>query len=242
MVRDDYEALHRTLPPLETHGPELWIERGRFLELFPAQQRLLIRLAAQKLSAEVEISYEGTLSAVDLITEHIHGVSTRLDGDIWLRISDDKVILFAKMGYPAGCPWMEAESYVQIEGAGRYKLPGADNSWWLDVRRIESGGNPDPSGQLTIILAIPDARTIELRTRQAGDRFRFTTGQSQKLSDTLINMKIPAHWRDRIPLLLVNGEIGGFIAPTAAGPKVRAAMLFPNIGNAQRWQFTFVET
>ena len=74
-------------------------------------------------------------------------------------------------------------------------------------------------------LAIPANATLILRTRQPGDRFtpRGMGGKSQKLADTLSNMHVPATWRDQVPLLIVNGEIAWFVAPTVDGVRGRVA-------------------
>ena len=76
-----------------------------------------------------------------------------------------------------------------------------------------------------------------------GDIFRpfGMKGHSQKLSDTFTNIKVPAFYRDRVPLLLINDEIAWFVAPTAVGPKSRIADTFAVRDDDQsimrfRWQ------
>jgi tRNA(Ile)-lysidine synthase len=50
--------------------------------------------------------------------------------------------------------------------------------------------------------------TFTVRNRRKGDRFRpLGLGGEKKLKDLLIDRKIPVEERDRIPLLLWNGEI-----------------------------------
>jgi tRNA(Ile)-lysidine synthase len=52
--------------------------------------------------------------------------------------------------------------------------------------------------------------TPALRTRREGDRFRphgMEEGVEVQLSDFLINVKLPAAWRDHLPLLVSGGEI-----------------------------------
>jgi len=47
-----------------------------------------------------------------------------------------------------------------------------------------------------------------IRNRRSGDRFRpLGLGHEKKLKDLLIDRKIPVEERDRIPLLIWNGEI-----------------------------------
>jgi hypothetical protein len=61
-------------------------------------------------------------------------------------------------------------------------------------------------------------------------------------------MKIPAGWRDRVPLLVVDNEIGWFVAPSAQGIRGRQAETFalpqsaPNLHViTARWRFIAVK-
>ncbi len=67
-----------------------------------------------------------------------------------------------------------------------------------------------------------------LRTRRPAIVFcrAVWAGDSQKLSDTLINMRVPSAWRDRVPLLLVDDRLAWFVAPTAEGVRGRVAEPF----------------
>jgi tRNA(Ile)-lysidine synthase len=53
------------------------------------------------------------------------------------------------------------------------------------------------------------AEPILLRTRRRGDRFRphGLEGHSVKVSELMINLKIPEVWRDHVPLLVTGGEV-----------------------------------
>jgi hypoxanthine phosphoribosyltransferase len=66
-----------------------------------------------------------------------------------------------------------------------------------------------PTGHRQLIqLPTGAAPEFTVRTRQAGDRFQpLGMAQGKKLKDFLIDRKIAAGVRDRLPLLLWNGEI-----------------------------------
>jgi len=84
---------------------------------------------------------------------------------------------------------------------------------------------------------VPAGAALTLRTRRAGDRFspRGMGGRSQKLSDTLINMRVPARWRDQVPLLVAGDRIAWFVAPTFEGVRGRVAEPFAiRAGDAHR--------
>ncbi len=239
LAREDYDALHSLLPPLEKDRIGLSISRARFLDLPAAQQRLWLRLAAQQLAPGLELDYDRTVAAVSLIGQHSHGARMLLGEHLWLRIASDSVTIFDETAYPADCPWMEPHARLIIEGEGTFTLPGG--AWRLGVRRSQATSiSLDP---LTAFLAIGDGERLELRTRTAGDRFRphGAAGHVQKLSDTFINMKIPAHWRDRVPLLVAGNEIAWFVAPTPEGPKARVAEFAAVRQDDRRsiWRFDF---
>ncbi|HYK04133.1 MAG TPA: tRNA lysidine(34) synthetase TilS [Thermoanaerobaculia bacterium] len=80
-------------------------------------------------------------------------------------------------------------------------------SWTVRSSRVPEGGAPSAPHQL-IQLPRGAAAEFTVRTRQAGDRFQpLGMGQAKKLKDFLIDRKIAAGVRDRLPLLLWNGEI-----------------------------------
>jgi tRNA(Ile)-lysidine synthase len=94
---------------------------------------------------------------------------------------------------------------------GRTPLPGP-GGWWVEAHWLSPAAlppdwasNPDPW------QAFLDARAVgvglALRQRQSGDRFQpqGMGGRSKSLSDFLINVKVPAAWRDWVPLV-VSGE------------------------------------
>jgi tRNA(Ile)-lysidine synthase len=53
------------------------------------------------------------------------------------------------------------------------------------------------------------AEPVQLRTRLPGDRFApyGMEGHSVKVSELMINLKIPAAWRGNVPLVVAGGEV-----------------------------------
>jgi tRNA(Ile)-lysidine synthetase-like protein len=243
LARDDLEALQRCLPPMQQRGAGISIGRAEFLELPAGQQRLWIRLAAQQFAPALELGFEQTLAAVSLIGRRAHDASMRLQGQVWLRIMNNTVTVFDRVDYPAQCPWIEPHSSLVISGDGLYRLPGS--GWQLEVRRLPDGPMPATNdvGPLSVLLAIQDGEPIELRTRRKGDRFKphGAGGHSQKLSDTFVNMKVQAQWRDRVPLLLVDNQIAWFVAPLTEGPRSRISQSVAVTEGDQRpiWRFEY---
>jgi tRNA(Ile)-lysidine synthase len=74
--------------------------------------------------------------------------------------------------------------------------------------RVEPGRQPPTANRQRIQLPEGADPTFETRTRRPGDRFQpLGLLQPKKLKDFLIDRKIARDSRDRLPLLLWNGEI-----------------------------------
>jgi tRNA(Ile)-lysidine synthase len=243
LARDDYEALQSTLPSLDYQASGFRIERDRFLRLPVGQRRMWIRVALQGLVPAWELSYEQCAAALRLVEEHTHGARIWLAEDVWLRVANGIVIIFKEKDYPDSCPWMAPGESVLLGGAGTYPLP--ESPWLLKVERVqksvESRGNP-----LSVVLAVPDRAEMALRTRRTGDRYKpyGLHGHSQKLSDTFVNDKVESHWRDRVPLLTVNGEIAWLVYPHLNTPHCHIAEPFAVRSDESRpmWRFSFVRS
>jgi tRNA(Ile)-lysidine synthase len=82
--------------------------------------------------------------------------------------------------------------------------------WRCDALEMDS---MQPWEELTPFSAFLDARdlpgTLEVRVRRAGDRFTplGMGGHSQKLSDFLINVKLPARARGRWPVVCAGQQV-----------------------------------
>ncbi len=107
---------------------------------------------------------------------------------------------------------MADDTHVLLPRQGSVLLP---NGWMvsseeLDRKKLDFDqirANPDP------YTAYLDAAAIDhgliLRTRQDGDRYQplGMAGQSVKLSDLMVNTKLPRQARERYPLVCVGEKI-----------------------------------
>ncbi|MEP7285959.1 MAG: tRNA lysidine(34) synthetase TilS [Chloroflexota bacterium] len=255
IAREDYAALESALPALSKDHTGLSIERDIFLTLATSQRRLLIQQATNRLTPGNTISFERTAAAIALIETQSPQVPARqlpLGGDVWLTVNTHR-ILFSRPGedpFPHDCPFMAVGTTLAVDATGIYTLPGS--VWQLHVEQLSSASLPptqvQDSDPLSVILAMPSIIAIhgplQLRTRQYGDRFKphGLHGQTQKLSDTLINLKVPARWRNGLPLLVINNEIAWFVAPTPGGVRSRVSESFALQADEQRilWRFAFL--
>jgi len=176
-------------------------------------QRNLARRAIETLRPGQEITY----SILDRAAKFInHSTSTRTDltgGLVLFREGRSLYLSTPKADLPFD-KWpqmpVEAEplevivpSGVELSGGWRFSC----ESWRLPaLAREQAQRNEDPFQVWLDAETLP--ASLELRQRHPGDRFEplGMDGHSQKLSDFLVNEKMPHRARDRWPLLC-SGEM-----------------------------------
>ncbi len=108
---------------------------------------------------------------------------------------------------PLDWPALQKE-YLPLALPGRTFLPGPAG-WQVEARWLSPGElppewatNPDPWQAFLDGGTVGEA--LALRQRRPGDRFQpqGMGGRSKSLSDFLINVKVPATWRDWVPLVV----------------------------------------
>lgn len=211
-------------------GEVVFMDRSQFAEQPVGIQRGLLRKIIDELSPGVrDVSFDLVERARHLILQGQTGAQCELPDDVTLRVGYDEVTIGygGDPVYPAHLPALKPgqQALIDPEGppfeVGNLKLM----TYWVVEGRSK---NLHPAGPLECTLAIPDGTQLALRTWQQGDRFKplGMGGKSQKLSDTFTNLKVPAFYRQKVPLLTVNGEIAWIVAPTANGPQSRIAEPF----------------
>ena len=219
VIRDDYDLLceMRDRAWRETvcraTSEAVILRREAWRALHPSLQRGIIRRAVRHLRHSLR----------DLGFEHVEAaLQAGLEGEVGTEAT-----------LPAGLTWRVGYRTITLAGAGF--RPAADFPA-LHVDRVElraPGATPLPGdGEATVRLlareelpagwahnadpwrAYLDAEVtgtdLALRRRQEGDRFcpLGLGGQHKLVSELLVNEKVPALWRDQIPLLVRgDGEI-----------------------------------
>lgn len=209
-------------------GEAAFIDRADFLNLSQGLQRQLLRHILQDLS-DAETPYHHIDAACHLVADGGVGRQLPLPADVTLLLGYDELIIYygGNIPFPRHIPRLPRQVVVPLALVGEKHL--SDHwrfySYWVVDGRSQELRRADP---LEATLAIPPDAVLELRTRRPGDRFcpLGMGGRSQKLADTFTNLKIPRSLRDRVPLLLINGEIAWFVAPTAHGLQGRVAEPF----------------
>jgi len=208
-----------------------------------AEKRAIIRSVTRRLRPALrDVTFEQVEAARQIADAGITGSAATLPGGLLLRVGYDTLRIAgedaAMPDLAEHAPALDAGTAFAFDAGGAVRRvfgaweftaeplpPGADVAGW----------HADP---LAAALAVPPGARLALRTRRPGERFqpRGMAGRSQKLSDTLINMKVPAAWRDHVPVLAVGAEVAWFVAPAADGVRGRVAEPFSSLPGEARAQ------
>ncbi len=212
VVRADYALLEELTQQswdtllLEQHENAISFDRVGFRALPLSLQRALIRRAAYALRPTLrDVDFVHVEAAVRVAVEGVTGQQATLPRNLKLVVGYDRLTLAHAdaLLLPPDRPWLTAGDVIPLGGAGPYPLP---QGWLLTLERLDSWeltaiiNNPDP------LTAYLDADALQpplfVRTRRAGDRFApLNLGAEVNLGDFFVRHKVPAPWRDAIPLL-----------------------------------------
>ena len=193
------------------HDHAVEIGREQFRTLHPALQRRYVYWAARRvLRNDTATGYLHVVSAVEIGVRGSVGATALLAGGARLRVDYDTLVIErtdVTTRLP-DVPLIAEETEVAVTIPGTTRLP--DGTWML---RSWVAGNKEKAQAR---LAIPDRSRVVLRSRRDGDRIAplGLGGHTQKVGRWMINHKIPKAIRDRIPLLIVNGEIAAICTGT----------------------------
>lgn len=177
------------------------LSRAEYRLLHPALQRRAIIDLTRQLDPAHEIDYLHVIEAVELASAGEQGGVALLGGGLQLRI-DYADLVIERTGrhvVPRGALLIPPETDLQIQ-PGENPIPTTDLT--LHLSDVQVAGT-------SLCLQLSPTSQLRLRTRRKGDRVRIgQMGQhSQKLSDWMINRKIPAAVRGQIPLFCLDDDI-----------------------------------
>jgi tRNA(Ile)-lysidine synthase len=218
IVRADYKllkefvAVARDTLLKEAHPDALVFDLPRWREQPLAIQRAIVRRSAYELRRSLrDVDFDHVEHAVDIAQKGETGDQALLPGGLTVTVGYTSLMIADAdaLHLPSDRPWLTPGTVIPVA------LPGVtplQRGWALHAReaahwKYESVlRNPNPlaawiDGDIFRSNAI-------LRTRREGDRFHPQGMPSEmRLSDFLINVKLPRRWRDHLPLLEADGEI-----------------------------------
>jgi tRNA(Ile)-lysidine synthase len=215
VVAADYELLHgqleiawrRVVRSESDRAVTFDLDAWRALPL--ALRRSTIRQAIHRLRRTLRnINFVHVENAVRILENGKTGVKATLPQRLMLTIGYDTFTM-ADEDYRIlpDLPLLLEKHPVPVVMPGRTRLPGS--AWILEAEVSAQAAVRDEA--LTVVRdweAYLDAGVVgpfaELRPRDRGDRFcpLGLGGRGKRLNEFMINEKIPASWRDHIPLLV----------------------------------------
>jgi tRNA(Ile)-lysidine synthase len=216
-------------------------------------KRHLIRTVVWRLRPALrDVTFEHVERALAVARSGRVGAQATLPGDLVLRVGYDALVISGAGAVEVGddAPALAGESAGPAFGPDE-RVEIVCGAWVFSARPLLPGDDlpalhADP---LAAALVVPAGARLRLRARRPGDRFRprGMGGRSQKLADTLINLRVPAARRDRVPLLVADDAVAWFVAPTAKGLRARVGEPFAvpdvpaqgvGVGVVVRWRRT----
>lgn len=219
VIRDDYDLLCtlRDQAWQETvrsaTSTAVVFEREAWRALHPSLQRGTIRKAVQQLRWSLrDIGFVHVEAATRVAVEGDAGAQATLPDGLALIVGYDTIAV-AETGYRPAPEWPAmAVERVELRVPGTTTLPGGGEATieLLPRGRLPAAWARNPDPWRAHLDADVTGTELALRRREEGDRFcpLGMGGRHKLVSELLVNEKVPAYWRDEIPLLVrVDGEI-----------------------------------
>ncbi len=219
VVRADYDMLHEfvsvawdTLLVKESADMlsfNLAGWRGQPLSI----QRAIIRCAAYKLCRSLrDVSFIHIEDAIRVAQHGVTGMQATLPHGLRLTVGYTTVTLAAEdaLHLPPESPWLEPDAHIPFSAPGEVTLR---EGWRLHIQDAPHWNLDAIANNCNPLVAWMNADALGdapiLRTRQRGDAFQpqGMGGATVRLSDLLINVKVPRPWRDHIPLVEAGGQV-----------------------------------
>lgn len=198
-------------------GEEIVFDLVDWLRLPLAMKRSTLRRAVQILRCSLrDINFTHIENAIDVLERGGTGAKATLPQGLMLTVGYQTFTVAPEMALSSprtlNEPHLLKGQVLELNLPGVTPLPHTNWQLKADLLSYESLAQ-EKIKQVSRWEAYLDAGVIGseaiLRPRQPGDRFcpLGLTGHSKKVNEFMINEKIPARWRDFIPLLVSNKRV-----------------------------------
>lgn len=183
----------------------VWIRRDGFVALPAALQRRTLMHIAHDLHGDYMPQLATVTAAVETALHGQTGAIAQLGQGIRLRVQYDRFAVEFEGDPLPVANYPQLENDFKLTGTGSYAI---DDHFTLHLS-VSAADHPAQQ------IALPAAQ-LHVRRRQPGDRIKPAgmNGHSRKLKDWLIDRKIPAHVRDKLPLLCAGDDIAAILLGT----------------------------
>jgi tRNA(Ile)-lysidine synthase len=219
VVRADYRLLQEFVSIaydtllIASHPDAVVFDLVRWREQPLAIQRAVVRRSVCYLQRALrDVDFDHIEHAVEVAQMGQTGARATLPHGLRLTVGYTTLTISDKdaLHLPAERPWLVSQEVIHVSIPGITSLPGG---WTLDSKEVSRWSidtiQENPNLLVQWVNAAALRGTVHLRTRREGDRFQpqGMEGAEVRLSDFLINIKLPRPWRDHLPLLVSGGDI-----------------------------------
>ena len=207
IARDDITFLDKEVDQLwdevaQEAGKTIVLDKAKFDQLPPALKRYLLRAAAERLLGNAkDIEMRHIEEVISALTKPA-GKRLSLPGGLIFSIEYDSYLLAPDFAALSPFPTLKGE--VQLNIPGETVIPG-----WRVEAAITNREGMTEKGDFTAHLDLgKTGDKLVVRSRRRGDRFQpLGLGQPKKLSEFMIDAKIPRAWRGKIPVVCSPSQI-----------------------------------
>ena len=181
--------------------------------LHPLLQRLALRRGYISVSGDpTRLGESHLVSMINLVGGERGGRTLELPGGVRLRREYEELVLTRNQGPDCPYPDFGGEHTISQPADAVIDIVESVGPWYLAVRSGLAGEAPPwaapgpDSNDLPDLTACLDRKSLEggvtVRTWRPGDRIQPSGMQGQKkLQDLFTDLRVPRHWRNRIPIL-----------------------------------------
>jgi tRNA(Ile)-lysidine synthase len=219
VARDDYDLLcelrdrawQETVQ--EACAEAVILERGAWRALHPSLQRATVRHAVRHLRWNLrDVNFVHVEAAVQVAREGDVGAQATLSRNVVLTVGYDTIVIAdAAFSPPVDWPALDVDR-LSLSVPGMTPLPGGGfvQIGLVSPERMPADWARNTDRWRAFLDADVVGTAVCLRRRQDADRFcpLGLGGRHKLVSELLVNEKVPAQWRDQVPLLVRgDGEI-----------------------------------
>ncbi len=230
----DEEAIEQLIQPiwesictLET-ADTVQIDRRQFLALSEGVQARIIRLAVQRLRHNLrDFDQASVLRAIEAAVSDSNRRAADLTGGLKFFVEGDTLSIAPDWDVlpVESWPQLTKKSVIKFDFPGVFDLA---NGWRLAAEIVDRMDETETAG-VVIIDAGRLKNGLQVRCREPGDRFypAGLQGHSVKVTDYMVNQKLPKRVRTLWPIVVSGDEIVWIV-----GKRV-SARFTPNAGTAR---------
>lgn len=186
-------AMYQEAVEVDTAKDAVILDTEKAAGMHIAILRRVVAVILANFGMDSEVSYTLISDVVGLIYSDKPSAMLHLPGGL-RAMREYRKLIFAGDGEPEKNPLEGLRLMVQVVSAEGFKKPEKGAYALFDYDRF-CEKHPDQIGQIT------------LRTRKRGDVIAIGGGKHKKLQNYFVDAKIPASYRDMIPMVAVGGEV-----------------------------------